>query len=442
MSRSNVVDPGGTDHLVDLVTSNSSPLVDGTDLQPVMDAIGDARYVLIGEASHGTREFYEWRARLTRRLVAEKGFRIVAVEGDWPDCRAVNRFVRDPAADDAPSDVLRAFDRWPTWMWANHEVAGFTAWLHEHNRSLPARLRTGFYGVDLYSLWESLHAVTAWVEDNAPEAVEAARGAYRCFEPYGEDAQEYGRATAFVPETCEDEVASLLAELRARANRKHPDDAEGRFDAEMNALVLRDAERYYRAMMRGGPSSWNIRDRHMVDTIERLVDHAGPGARCVVWAHNTHVGDARATDMERDGLVNVGQLLRDAHDPDDVYIVGMGSFRGDVVAARAWDAPTRFMQTPPARQDSWEEVFHRAGPEDRLLLMDDFAEDEVAGRPRGHRAIGVVYNPAHDAWANYVPTVLPERYDAFLSFDQTRALRPLGMPRPRKHEEDTYPFGL
>lgn len=430
--------------LVEQVHSISHPLRGAADLDPLLDRIGEARYVLLGEASHGTHEYYTWRAEISRRLLQEKGFSFIAVEGDWPDCYRVNRYVKScPDSGRSAREVLHAFDRWPTWMWANEEIVELAEWLRGHNRVLPEDRRVGFYGLDVYSLWDSMRAVVQYLDLTDPEAARAARGAYRCFEPYREDVQEYARATRWVPASCEREVVAMLHELRNRAAQYMDGTRESFFNAEQNALVAKNAEQYYRAMVQGGPSSWNIRDTHMMETLERLMGHHGPDAKAIVWEHNTHIGDARATDMARSGMVNLGQLAREQHGREGVVLVGFASYRGSVIAGREWEAPMEVMPVPPAREGSWEEVLHRAGMEDRLLLLSDGQSPRALHEMRGHRAIGVVYDPAYEAWGNYVPTVLPRRYDALLYLDRTHALRPLHMRVREEHEvPETYPTGV
>ncbi len=431
-----------SDSLIQQVRALSLPLDHPDDLDPLLERIGAARYVLLGEASHGTAEYYTWRAALSRRLIEERGFSFIAVEGDWPDCYRLNRYVKDmPQAGASARDVLHAFERWPTWMWANEEIVEFAEWLHKHNRSLSEEKRVGFYGLDVYSLWDSLYEVMGYLRRNNPEALSAAREAYRCFQPYGEDVQEYARATAWVPTSCETEVVNLLAEVRRKAPRHEKDGREAYFEAEQNALIVRNAEAYYRAMVRGGPQSWNIRDRHMAETLERLMRHYGDKARCIVWEHNTHIGDARYTDMADDDMVNLGQLVREKHSAEQVVLVGFGSHRGHVIAGREWDAPMERMTVPPGRPGSWEDVLHRASPFDKLLLFED--SGQALQQPRGQRAIGVVYHPEYEHYGNYVPTVLPRRYDAFLFLDVTHALHPLHQPSNDRGEvPETYPSGV
>ena len=432
----------GTAELADRVGEMSRPLEETEDLEPLLGRIGDARCVLLGEASHGTSEYYRWRARISERLIREKGFSFIAVEGDWPDCYRVNRYVKGyPDSGESAREALRAFERWPTWMWANEEVVELTEWLRHRNEGLPERDRVGFYGLDVYSLWDSLQGVIGYLERVDPDAVEVARRAYSCFEPYGEDAREYARAAALVPTSCEDEVVSLLSELR-RKIPEYPDDPEARFDAEQNTLVVRGAEAHYRAMVHGGASSWNVRDRHMTETLERLMRHHGPESKAIIWEHNTHIGDARFTDMANFGMVNIGQLVRERRGEEDVVLVGFGSHRGGVIAATGWGAPMQSMRVPPAREGSWEDVLHRAGEENKLLIFTDLTEEDGFFEPREHRAIGVVYDPDRERYGNYVLTVLPQRYDAFVYLDETRALQPLHVP-PREDGEppETFPSG-
>ncbi|HWH52739.1 MAG TPA: erythromycin esterase family protein [Gemmatimonadaceae bacterium] len=421
------------------------PLDSARDLDPLIDAVGDARFVLLGEASHGTSEFYTWRTEISRRLIAEKGFSFIGVEGDWPDCYRVNRYSkRMPDSGANARDVLHAFERWPTWMWANSEVVDLIEWLRDFNRSRGEEQRVGFYGLDVYSLWDSMRAVNEYLERIDPTLAAAARRAYNCFEPYAEDVQEYARATALVPTSCEDEAVGVLRALRANAASYREDGREGFFNAEQNALVAKNAELYYRTMIRGGPSSWNVRDTHMVETLDRLIGHHGPNAKAIVWEHNTHVGDARFTDMARAGMVNVGQLVRQSHDRDGVLLVGFGTHRGTVIAGDEWGAPMERMRVPPARRDSFEEAMHTGPANDCLLLFDGSDDGGVGGldEPIGHRAIGVVYDPDHERWGNYVPTIMPRRYDAFLFFDETRAVDPLHMPVHAGGDlPETYPSG-
>lgn len=450
-------DPSLIEHVRDVARDVSG----AADLDPLVDRLAGARVGLLGEASHGTSEYYEWRHRLSRRLIEEHDFSFIAVEGDWPDCYAVNRYVR--AAEGAGTDarsVLHEFSRWPTWMWANREVVDLVQWLRGHNDALPPDERAGFYGLDVYSLWESMDAVLDYLDRTDADAAERARAAYGCFDRYEGDVQEYARATRFVPASCEEEVVGILRELqqeRARLAREQARDGvrEASFDAEQNALVARNAEHYYRIMGRGGPDSWNLRDTHMMETLERLLEHHGPDAKGIVWEHNTHVGDARATDMAAAGLLNVGQLARERWG-DGAVLVGFASHSGTVIAGRWWGAPMERMPVPEARPGSWEDVLHQAVGSDVLVLSDDLtsgaASSGSTGSGRGpvdveqrraHRAIGVVYNPTQERYGNYVPTNLPARYDALLYLDRTRAVDPLHMQARHDGEPpETFPSGM
>jgi erythromycin esterase-like protein len=434
------------ERLVDGLVRIAKPLGSAKDLDPLMDAIGDARYVLLGEASHGTSEFYTWRTEISKRLIEERGFSFIAVEGDWPDCYRVNRYAKGlPDSGKSAEEVLHAFERWPTWMWANREVVDLVEWMRAHNEKLKSNERVGFFGLDVYSLWESMRAVVEYLESVDPELALAAKRAYNCFEPYAEDAQEYARATAIVPTSCERQAVAVLKELHTRAPRFIEDSGESFFNAEQNALVARNAELYYRTMVRGGPASWNVRDRHMVETLTRLMRHHGAGAKAIVWEHNTHIGDARFTDMARAGMLNVGQVVRESHAEDGVVLVGFGTHRGTVIAADEWGAPMERLRVPAAREDSFEHRLFEAGVGDSLLLFDGSDNGGVVGldEPLGHRAIGVVYDPDHERWGNYVPTIIPGRYDAFLYIEETRAVDPLHMAIKVDGElPETYPSGV
>jgi len=429
----------GTSDELDEITTLATPLTDAAELDPLLDRIGDARFVLLGEASHGTSDYYRWRAEITRRLIAQHGFSFVAVEGDWPDCFAVNRWVKSGGDQDrSPRHVLGAFERWPTWMWANDEVASFAGWLRDHNVRTGGAV--GFYGLDVYSLWESLRRVFTYLSDRQPDALNAAMAALRCFEPYDEDPQAYAWATRMVPDSCEDEVVDLLIELH-RAPLLADDGPEAELDALQNAEVLAGAERYYRTMVGADGKSWNVRDCHMADTLDRLARHHGPDAKAVVWEHNTHIGDARATDMAVAGMLNVGQVVRQRHDRDGVVLVGFGGYRGSVIAAPAWGAPMRAMPVPPAPPGTHEDLLHQVAPHPSLLVFGDRRDGPWLSARRGHRAIGVVYNPERERSGNWVPTVMGRRYDAFVSFADTEALHPLHLEAAQPAgERDTYPW--
>jgi len=421
------------------------PLRSSADLDPVMERIGDARCVLLGEASHGTHEFYVWRTELSKRLIEEKGFSFIAVEGDWPDCYRFNRYVKKYSIGGGSGlEGLETFARWPTWMWANEEIAELGEWLRPFNQKRHEVHKVGFYGLDVYSLWDSLHQVMTYLERAAPEALPAARRALRCFEPYGEDVQRYAMATMFVPETCQNEVINLLTKVRQAAQDYRADGRDGHFVAEQNALVVKNAETYYRTMIRSNVESWNVRDHHMAQTLDRLLEQHGSGARAIVWEHNTHVGDARFTDMHDMGEINVGQLARERYGEDQVVLVGCPTHRGTVIAGREWGAPMQEMRVPVAVSESWEDLLHRALNGDGLLIFNRFSLTPEFLASRGHRAIGVVYHPEYEAFGNYVPTILPRRYDALMFLDASRALDPLPVGKLAKEQEvpETFPTGV
>ena len=432
-------DRAGASGLVGEIRSLAQPLRDVSDLDPLVHRVGSCRFVGLGEASHGTHEYYWWRAELSKRLIAERGFRWIGVEGDWPDCWRLNRWVRGAEHRDlSATQVLSSFARWPTWMWANEEVAEFLTWLREWNESRPLEEQVGFYGLDVYSLWDSLRAVMQWLAENAPDAQVQAQRAWQCFDPYGEDPHRYASATRLVPASCEDDVVRLLVEVRSRTRTDGVD--ESTFDVVQNAEVAAGAERYYRAMVRGDRESWNVRDIHMADTIDRLAAHHGADAKGLIWEHNTHIGDARATDMAPMGMVNVGQLMRERHGADNVGLVGMAAYGGSVIAARAWGSSESVMPVPVAVRTSHEGLLHSALGAPAVLVFSGRG-GEWLSQSRGHRAIGVVYAPERE-FGNYVPTVLGTRYDALLWFEDSSALRPLHHEsRPSEAELETSPTG-
>lgn len=440
----NKVTPVDTKERIALLKHSATPLENNADLDPLMDCIGEAKYVLLGEASHGTHEYYTWRARITQRLIQEKGFSFIAVEGDWPDCYRLNRYAKgyQEAGNDIYS-ILSEFNRWPTWMWANWEVAAFIDWLKNYNERFSADKRIGFYGLDVYSFRESMESIIQYLEKNDAEALKVAQKAMACYDPYSKDeGQTYARASAFVPELCEKEILDLLTTIIKKAENYNSDPENG-MSTEQNAHVARNAEKYYRAMIRNGVASWNIRDHHMVSTLERLMKYHGPEAKTIIWEHNTHIGDARATEMAAQGMVNVGQLLREQYATEGVVSIGFGSYKGSVVAARSWGDRMRKMTMPEATQGSWEHDFHlAAGGKNKLLLLNKLKEESCLSSYIGHRAIGVVYNPEQERFGNYVETILPKRYDAFIFLNETSALHPIQIVPDGSEIPETYPFGM
>ena len=415
------------------------PLQSEQDLDVLMEAIGDARIVLLGEASHGTSEYYTWRAAISRRLLQEKGFDFIAVEGEWADSYRVNQFIKGPEQDSAAVvELLQQYNRWPSWMWGNHEVAALVGWLNRYNQQQPAAEKAGFYGLDVYCLWESMEELIPLLPDSAKKAVKAAKRVDRCFRPFTDDAQEYARAVANASASCK----AATNKLWKRVQQLTPEGAQKKevhFLMEQYALVALNGERYYSTMLESSTDSWNIRDRHMMETLRRLMALHGPEAKAIVWEHNTHVGDARYTDMAAEGMVNVGQLARQEWGRE-VFTVGFGSYEGTVVAARQWGGPLEEMDLPPAPEGSWENILHQLSPEDMLILSEDIAGKEALQQPLGHRAVGVVYHPQLEMYGNYVPSIIPGRYDAFLFIDKSKALHPISVPL-KNVPPDLYPWG-
>jgi erythromycin esterase-like protein len=408
--------------IVDEIQKHALKLESADDLNVIVQAVGDADFVLLGEASHGTSEFYTWRAELSKRLILEKGFSFIAVEGDWPSCYTLNRYIKQYSGTAVNvREALRDFNRWPTWMWANNEVMNFTEWLYDFNQATPRERKIGFYGIDVYSLWESMDEILSHLEKTRSPEFEAAQKAFDCFDPYNRDPQTYGVSAAFLSESCEEEVVRLLTYLQTKRKLSKGED-ESALSDELNALVAVNAERYYRSMVQGGTDSWNIRDRHMTEALNRIKAFHGPDAKVIVWEHNTHIGDARATDMKADAMVNVGQLIREQYGEDRVYAVGFGTHRGTVIAAERWGGDIELMKVPEAQPGSWEDLMHKAGSYDQILLFD--RDIELFQEPVGHRAIGVVYNPRNER-GNYVPSVMSLRYDAFVYIEVSNGLSPL-----------------
>ena len=417
-------------------------LVDSQSLDPLLRHIGDAHHVLLGEASHGTHEYYTWRTAISKRLIVEKGFNFIAVEGDWPDCYRLNRYVKGYADQDkSPIELLQSFDRWPTWMWANWEIVALIDWPKSHNSGLPQNKRVGFYGLDVYSLWESLEALMDYLSIHDPNAAEIAKRAIRCFEPYDQDEHQYARSQYKMSDSCHDAVIRLLQEIRNKAPM-YDHDPEAALNMEQNAEIAVNAENYYRNMIGFDGNTWNFRDTHMMETLNRLLRFHGSGSKAIIWEHNTHIGDARFTDMPKSGSINLGQLVREQKGKDDTVLVGFGSYEGTVIAGKSWGAPMEIMEVPQAQTGSIEEILHQESDEDRLLLFrpQDDHQKEWLEKMLPQRAIGVVYNPAYEKYGNYVPTKLDSRYDAFIFINTTRALHPLHI-EPNGHQvPQTYPF--
>jgi erythromycin esterase-like protein len=434
----------------EFVREIAQPLSGGADdYNGLLELIGDARFVLVGEATHGTHEFYSERAAITRRLIAEKGFSIVAIEADWPDSSRVHRYVRGATADANANQALSGFRRFPVWMWRNTVMVEFVEWLRGFNRNIdPKRARVGFYGVDLYSLRASIEAVLKYLEKIDPDSAKRARQRYSCFDHFSHKPQEYGYATTVgAAEPCEEAVVEQLIELQSKAaeflSRDGDVAAEELFFAEQNARLVKNAEQYYRSMFRGRASSWNLRDRHMVETIENLVAHVN-GSRqpkAVVWAHNSHLGDARATEMSHYGEVNVGQLMRERFGKEAV-LIGFSTHHGTVTAASDWGAPTERKTVRPALRGSYEELFHETGLRRFWIDLRASGQIGVLQQQGIERAIGVIYRPETERLSHYFHARLPEQFDAIIHIDETRAVEPLEQTSVWDAGElpETYPF--
>jgi erythromycin esterase len=498
----------------DALRQSAVPVRDPRKLDQLFDLIGEARIVMLGEASHGTSEFYEYRRMISERLIRDHGFSFIAVEGDWPDCQRVHAHITQGTG--SPREALAGYRRFPTWMWGNEEVLELVEWLRGFNEAIskhptqgkvqspkrqspktqasttdlsapdnldfghldfgPSR-SIGFHGLDVYSLYDSLKLVIEYLRRVDPNAVTVARKAYECFERFGEDPQHYAYGLRFVPASSEREVVASLSHLDrlrdiySRINPDHVDPGEAYFDARMNALVTQNAEAYYRTLIGGDAPSWNVRDRHMIQTLELLLDHYGRDSRAIVWAHNTHIGDYRATDMKRAGYVNLGGLAREQFGGDAVRLIGFGTHRGTVMAAHEWGEPPQIMNVPKAMDGSLEDLMHQVvvdgldGHERRLPGSGEHSADARArlnNNPDvfiplrdlppairyelnitlGHRAIGVVYEPRHERHGQYVPTQLADRYDGFFFIDGTRAVHPLDIAVDVHEEPEAWPSGL
>jgi erythromycin esterase-like protein len=434
-----------------ILRAAARPITSNAAYDPLVEIAGRAQCVLIGEASHGTHEFYETRAELTKRLIQEKGFRAVALEADWPDTFRVHRFVTGRGDDDNPNDALSDFRRFPGWMWRNTVMLEFIAWLRAWNaeRSIKDGL-AGVYGLDLYSMHTSIEAVLGYLDKVDPLSARRARHRYGCFDHFGEDPQHYGLATvAGGAEPCENEVIDQLVELRRKYSeligRNGHIGEEEFFSAEQNARLIMNAERYYRAMFHGRASSWNLRDEHMFETLSELFAHLDGGhAKVVVWAHNSHLGDARATAMSERGELNVGQLVRE-HPGRDSYAIGFTTHSGTVTAASDWGEPAERKRVRPALAGSYEELFHATGiPRFWINLRERNEAIDLLRWERLERAIGVIYRPETERLSHYFEARLPDQFDAVIHIDETHALEPLERTSDWDRGElpETYPSAL
>jgi erythromycin esterase-like protein len=445
-----------TNSPLSIAIASAAHVLKGTahDYDPLLDFIGDARFVLLGEATHGTHEFYRERAQITQRLIAEKDFTAVAVEADWPDAYRVNRYVRGLNDDAGSERALAGFERFPAWMWRNTEVVQFVDWLRAYNDALASdALKVGFYGLDLYSLFTSIDEVLRYLEGIDSEAAKRARTRYSCFDHFHEDSQRYGYAAGFgLTAACEAQVLAQLRDLRKRAaeyrDQDNPLAADEFFHAEQNARLIINAEQYYRSMFENRISSWNLRDQHMADTLNQLARHLsrpGKPSKIAVWEHNSHVGDARATEIGQQGEWNVGQLTRELYGGAAV-LIGLTTHHGTVTAASEWGAPAENKRVRPALEGSYEAAFHHTGISHFMLPLrgKTIVTDALSSRRQLERAIGVIYLPETERQSHYFHANLPQQFDAVLHFDETKAVKPLERSARWETGEapETYPVGV
>jgi erythromycin esterase-like protein len=440
---------------IDVIRNEAQLIRPDENFDRLLELIGDASIVLLGEATHGTREFYRMRADICRHLIVEKGFDAIAVEADWPDALCVSRFVQLAGSDQTADQALAGFQRFPQWMWRNTEVVELIYWLRLHNSQIPQPgSRTGFFGLDLYSLRKSMAAVVRYLDKVDPEAAKRARERYSCFDHVAEDPQHYGYAATFgLTKECEEEVVRQLVELTEEA-AKHQAQQGGTvpdelFYAQQNARVVKNAETYYRSMFQSRDKSWNLRDSHMIETLDALREHIGKRkgspAKIAVWAHNSHLGDARATEMGEHGQLNVGQLVRERYAAEETFLLGFSTYTGTVTAASDWDGPAELKKVVPSRPDSFEYLFHDSGLQNFLLPIRGRGQVQAAlAERRLERAIGVIYRPDTERVSHYFHADLARQFDAVIHLDQTSAVKPLEYSALWKPEEvpETYPFGV
>lgn len=449
-----------SDRLPELIKSAAKPLPQIEDITfgESFDRFAKYKVVLLGDGSHGTSEFYKARAEITKRLIERHGFDTVAIEADWPDAETIDRFVRQRPGVKAKVEGVskeEPFQRFPTWMWRNKEIQDFVHWMRDYNATMPSNQRAGFYGLDLYSLNASIQAVIGYLDRVDPKMGKIARQRYGCLQPWVEEPQEYGLATVMGTgmESCESDVIQMLRDLLRKRLQYSAEEHDGEefHSTEQNAYVIADAESYYKSMYSSSADSWSLRDSHMFETLRRLLNNKPPTSKAVVWAHNSHVGDARYTSMgTRRGELNLGQLCRENFGQESVALIGIGTHTGTVAAAHEWDSDMEVMGVKPSRPDSWEYLAHMSGVKSFLLdLRSKYADPEIIRafkrQPnRLERFIGVIYRPQTERLSHYSAASLAEQLDGYIWFDETKAVNPLEKTQPRTALgiDETYPFGL
>ena len=418
------------------IERNMLPINRADDLDILIDSVKNKRVVMLGEASHGTEEYYRMRRIISQRLIRDHAFSFIAVEGDWPDAHRLNNYIKTGAGGNA-RQVLAQNNRWPTWMWANDEIVKLAEWMRHEGAD--------YFGLDMYSLFESIAEVVDYMKKSSPQLAPEIEKRYSCFAPFGKTEIAYARSLIKFPAGCGKEVAENLRQLLALRVQDLEKNGDELFSAQQNAHIIASAESYYRSMFAADENGWNIRDGHMMDMLDRLLENSGEGAKAIVWAHNTHIGDYRATDMQQNGYINLGGLARQSYGVENVALVGFGSYQGQVLASRAWDGPEEIMNLPPAKSNSIEDYFHRVAVRKKarqFYLMLNRDRSKLLTQKMGHRAVGVVYQPEHEARGNYVPTELANRYDAFVFIDRTTALSSLHAPFVHGEFPETWPSGL
>jgi len=422
--------------------ASSRPLSNKNDLKPLIDSIKDKKVVMLGESTHGTQEFYEWRRDISLELLRNHQFDFIAVEGDWPSCQDICHYIQSIEEED-PLKVLRTFSRWPTWMWANSIILKFMDDLKKLNKD--RKTKVGFHGLDVYSLMDSIDEVIKSLSKIDLDLAHKAKELYACFNPYRHDEIKYARSLFLMPEGCEEEC---IQALKSVLSHKLEDKSKYNilFNAIQNAKIIRNAENYYRAMVSIEDKSWNVRDRHMMETLEMLLNYYGKNSKGIVWEHNTHIGDYRGSDMVLNGQVNIGGLAKERLGEKNVGLVGFSTYKGTVTASHAWDGPIEVLTIPEARPQSLEQIFHEnivpeLQSEKFYVILNDLHKSSRLFEFKGHRAIGVVYHPENDRRGHYVPTSLAKRYDALIYIDKTKALQPLNIKFDQHKFPESYPYG-